>query len=195
MEGNNLLWITMRKANLSYLAQKLASRFGIKEKQILGSPRHKEVVEARFILMFILRQMGYSYPRIGRMLDKDHTTVLHGCRKVEQSKELKEIAEEIKNSTAELEELEEFKGVRYWGKWKKFFEIYPAKCQICGEEDIVEVHHKIPIRNGGSSSAENVLILCPTHHRMLHLGLLKIEKILPLQPVNKDELLTEKLNI
>lgn len=184
----------MKQNQLSYLIQVIVSRFGVKEKQLLGNERHKEVAEARWILMFILRLFNYSYPSIGRMVNKDHSSVMYGCKRVEQSKELKEIAEEIKGLIGNVEQIEEYRGIKFWGKWKHFFEIYEAKCQICGIEDIVEVHHKIPLRNGGSNRPENLLILCPTHHQMLHLGQLKIENISMPRPVNKEGILTDKPN-
>jgi len=31
--------------------------------------------------MLILRSKGWSYPRIGRMFNKDHSTVIHWCRR------------------------------------------------------------------------------------------------------------------
>ena len=43
-------------------------------KRRFAQPRQAAMVEIR-------RQLGYSYPQIGRMFNKDHTTVLHACRK------------------------------------------------------------------------------------------------------------------
>ena len=177
----------MRKEHFNHLLQLVSSRFGVDKKDILKDNRHKEIVEARAILSFILRSFGYSYPRIGRMLHRDHTSIIHLCKIVESNPVSKQIAEEIKGNLGNQELPEEYKGIRYWGKWKEFYETYEAKCQICGIEDIVELHHKIPLRNGGSNNPENLLILCPTHHTMLHLGLLKLKNIPPLKLVNKDD--------
>jgi chromosomal replication initiator protein len=44
-----------------------------------------EVVRARQIAHYLARKMtGRSYPEIGRQIgDADHSTVIHGCRKIE----------------------------------------------------------------------------------------------------------------
>lgn len=42
------------------------------------------------------------------------------------------------------------------------------KCVVCGFSDIVQVHHVIPLSEGGAHSEENVVVLCPNHHRMVH---------------------------
>lgn len=40
--------------------------------------RHRNLVELRFIYFFIARSMGYNLTTIGRSLNMDHTTVVHG---------------------------------------------------------------------------------------------------------------------
>lgn len=37
-------------------------------------------------------------------------------------------------------------------------------------EKYIEVHHIIPLANGGDDSIENTACLCPNHHREIHLG-------------------------
>lgn len=37
-------------------------------------------------------------------------------------------------------------------------------------EPFVEVHHLIPLAQGGEDILENTVALCPTHHRYLHIG-------------------------
>ena len=52
--------------------------YGVTESDITGPRRHKSVVEARWAVMAALDQMGWTTPRIGKRLNRDHTTVLHG---------------------------------------------------------------------------------------------------------------------
>jgi 5-methylcytosine-specific restriction endonuclease McrA len=33
-----------------------------------------------------------------------------------------------------------------------------------------QVHHLIPLAQGGEDVLENTVVLCPTHHRYLHIG-------------------------
>jgi hypothetical protein len=47
-----------------------------------------------------------------------------------------------------------------------------ARCRICGFDAIVEVHHIIPRRDGGSDDPSNLITLCPNHHTMADRGLI-----------------------
>ena len=49
---------------------------------ITGPSRHAELCEARFCIMRELRDKGWSTPRIGRLLNRDHSTVVHGLRRI-----------------------------------------------------------------------------------------------------------------
>jgi len=40
-------------------------------------------------------------------------------------------------------------------------------CEICGENRSVDSCHVIPSRLGGTAEGNNILCLCPTHHRLL----------------------------
>ena len=47
--------------------------------------RRAEVVVPRQIAMYLLRnELGLSFPSIGRQFNRDHTTVIHACTKVEE---------------------------------------------------------------------------------------------------------------
>ena len=52
-------------------------------------------------------------------------------------------------------------------------------CSICGWDlCMCDVHHIIPRKKGGSNQHENLTYLCPNCHRMIHNGLIKIEKVI-----------------
>lgn len=52
---------------------------------LLGPKRTKELVSARHIVIYLLRHLcSLSYPEIGRKMGgKDHSTIMHGCKKIE----------------------------------------------------------------------------------------------------------------
>jgi chromosomal replication initiator protein len=63
----------------------VAAETGVSVEAIRSISRRTHHVRARQIVMFVLRnQWGASLPKIGRFLGRDHTTVLHGVRQVEQ---------------------------------------------------------------------------------------------------------------
>ena len=77
--------------------------FHLPVEDLLGRKRNKEVVRPRQVVMYLLRhEASLSFPEIGReMGGKDHTTIMHGCKKVESEissdQRLKEDIINIKN--------------------------------------------------------------------------------------------------
>jgi len=59
--------------------------------------------------------------------------------------------------------------------------IYKDQCQVCGEgsyvagRPLVEVAHIMPFSRGGKSTINNMLCLCPNHHRMFDSGMFSIQ--------------------
>lgn len=41
-------------------------------------------------------------------------------------------------------------------------------CEKCGSNDGIEVHHKIPLVNGGSDTEDNFMSLCCECHKKIH---------------------------
>lgn len=71
------------RAGSGFLAIELAAdRHGVSFAEIVGPRRVKCFVDARSDVAFALRQVGWSYPRIGRLLgDRDHTTIMNLIRR------------------------------------------------------------------------------------------------------------------
>lgn len=54
-------------------------------------------------------------------------------------------------------------------------QIYGCKCQLCKQTFLMdngdyycEAHHIIPLSENGNQDSDNVILLCPNHHRMFH---------------------------
>jgi len=57
---------------------------GIGRVDLLGTSRSKHIVKARHLAMALIRKhCGMSYPQIGRIFNRDHTTILYAVRKIE----------------------------------------------------------------------------------------------------------------
>jgi len=50
------------------------------------------------------------------------------------------------------------------------------KCEICGWKYHVDLHHILELSNGGTNDIKNLICLCPNHHKLVHLGIIKINK-------------------
>lgn len=49
------------------------------------------------------------------------------------------------------------------------------KCEICGFSEW-DTHHIIDLRDGGDHCDENIILLCPNHHRLVHRGKLQLSQ-------------------
>lgn len=61
--------------------------FGIPKESMTCKARYRSVARPRQIAMFLMRELcpHLSYPGIGRVMGRrDHTTVMHGVRKIEE---------------------------------------------------------------------------------------------------------------
>ncbi len=48
--------------------------------EVTGQRRHKMLIAARSAIAIVLLERGWSYPRIGRALNRDHTTIVHAVQ-------------------------------------------------------------------------------------------------------------------
>ena len=77
---------TSRGATVETIVKRVSDAFGITKKELLGPSRLRTVMLPRQVAMYLAREIGgLSLPRIGAAFARDHTTVLHACRKVEQT--------------------------------------------------------------------------------------------------------------
>jgi len=63
------------------MAVRVCQVYGIGLQDLRGSSRITELCEARYALIVALREVGLSYPVIGRCISRDHSTVMHGHRR------------------------------------------------------------------------------------------------------------------
>lgn len=188
--------MTVKQIALGQIFSLIKQETGVTRQQIEGRKKTRLVSRARRLYCYILREQGISYSQIGRLINKNHATVILCVRAVESSND-KELALRLVEQTRG-EDMQVFTGkddsspqqgahrlyknirknsVARSQKWQWLFNKFEARCQICTIEDVLEVHHIIPLKNGGSNHESNLLILCPNHHAMLHAGLLYIENV------------------
>lgn len=74
---------------------------GISKEVLHGTSRPRAISHARWALWAALYdEVGLTYPKIGRLRKPkpwDHTSILHGVRKVEKNTQLRETANQIIN--------------------------------------------------------------------------------------------------
>ena len=80
----------------------VADFYNLEESEIYEKTRRKEIVKARQVVMYVLREdFNISYPLIGQKLGgKDHTTVIHSHLKIKT---------DLKNDSGLFQEIEQIR--------------------------------------------------------------------------------------
>jgi chromosomal replication initiator protein len=61
-----------------------ASYFGLRREDLVSKSRSRPLTTARHIAMYLLRELtGLSLIKIGELFDRDHSTALHGIKRIE----------------------------------------------------------------------------------------------------------------
>ena len=67
----------------SLIIAEVSRFYSIEENVLRGTLKDKVTAEARQIAMYLIRELtNLSFPDIGKEFGKDHTTVIHSCKKV-----------------------------------------------------------------------------------------------------------------
>jgi len=72
--------VTPREKNLAAI-DTIAQEHGYTVEDILGKSRTKHLVHVRRLCVLMLREKGYSTTEIGRVMDRDHSTIVHALNK------------------------------------------------------------------------------------------------------------------
>ena len=74
-----------KRTTIDEIQKKVAEHFNISVKEMQSARRARTVARPRQIAMYLAKQLtSRSLPEIGRKFDRDHTTVMHAVRKVEE---------------------------------------------------------------------------------------------------------------
>ena len=74
-----------RKTTIDEIQKKVAEFYNISVREMQSLRRARNVARPRQIAMYLAKQLtSRSLPEIGRKFDRDHTTVMHAVRKVEE---------------------------------------------------------------------------------------------------------------
>lgn len=62
------------------LIQAAADLYGTTAEEVRVGSNERSAVRARMIACWMLREIGKSFPEIGRLFGRDHTSVMHACK-------------------------------------------------------------------------------------------------------------------
>jgi len=67
------------------------------------------------------------------------------------------------------------------GRRQRMREKEEKRCDVCGWDRFLEMAHIVPSRDGGTYHKNNILFLCPNHHRLLDHGGLSSNEFLEIE--------------
>ncbi len=83
----------------------VSKRYGVAQDDIYGRKRQQQICHARNVCMYIIKnQLDLSYPAIGKMFNRDHTTILSSCEAIKANLDKNLLGNEINEIIKELNE-------------------------------------------------------------------------------------------
>lgn len=80
---------------LDYVVRAAALAFHVSPEQITSDERRRDITDARQVVCYAARLLGFSQPRIGKHIGRDHSTVFNACSRVGEDRHLREVAMRI----------------------------------------------------------------------------------------------------
>jgi chromosomal replication initiator protein len=62
----------------------IARRRKLHREDILGPSRYKKIVDARHECIALFRSRGLSTPAIGRIMQRDHSSIVHALQRIKK---------------------------------------------------------------------------------------------------------------
>ena len=77
-------FIFVKATSMAGVVAEVANKYGISRGELLGHSRRGHLIRPRFEAYYrCYRELGKSLPQIGAYFERDHTTILHGIRRME----------------------------------------------------------------------------------------------------------------
>lgn len=98
----NAVRVSKRQVTFELIAETVCSHYNIDSDLLYGKSRKREISDARQVVMYLAKKLTQlSSTNIGLRLSRNHATVLHACKTIEErlsiEKELREDLETIEN--------------------------------------------------------------------------------------------------
>jgi chromosomal replication initiator protein len=79
----------------------VAEHYDVTVADLTGPSRRRDILRPRRVAMYLLRDhLHLTYPSIGRLLHRDHSTVVYGARRVRDEEDTAQLAELLEDYSA-----------------------------------------------------------------------------------------------
>jgi chromosomal replication initiator protein len=88
-----------RHLSITKVQESVCEYYNIKHEELIGKCRDSRLVIPRQVAMFLIKDiLGTSFPNIGKSFGgRDHTTVMHACKKIEKVKREASMKNDLQN--------------------------------------------------------------------------------------------------
>ncbi len=97
-----------------------------------------------------------------------------------------------KRTDNDKQEVEHRRALKARTMWKenreKALALDNHACRLCLFTVCIEVHHIVPVAEGGTDAVANLITLCPNHHAMVHRNLIPRDELRKAQARRKSTL-------
>ncbi|MBD3286950.1 hypothetical protein GF359_09895 [candidate division WOR-3 bacterium] len=182
--------VILGRLGVEYLSSKIKKNLGV-----CWEKRTTNCVIAKIAYSYFMKRSGLSLSLIGKIMKKDHSTIKHYLNRVENFinspafiNELEVIesliGEDLKNPINLQERVKQAERVLNNAGIKKKTLIGNKnqliiergyRCELCGFYRVVQMHHIDGNRQ--NRHRNNLILLCPNCHAMVHKGFLSIENL------------------
>lgn len=163
---------------LKRIAKFVTSQTGVTEEEIRSQSRKSHLVIARMLFAYLAKKECYSLATTGRFIDRDHSTVIHLLRKANNSEKIIKLSNNYTINKGYITDTAiKNISINNQRKWGNLYKLWGGKCAICGFDEVIEVHHIVPRRIGGTDELDNLIVLCPNHHALADRGMIVINKL------------------
>lgn len=80
-------WFIAKPSSSESILRNISVEFDVSVDELLGTDRCAAITRARQEAYLRLRELGWTLPRIGRRMKRDHTTIMHGIQRAKQRRE------------------------------------------------------------------------------------------------------------
>lgn len=163
---------------LKRISDFVEAQTGISEEEMRSKSREKILVNARMLFSYLAKKTFHSLTATGNYINRDHTSIMNLLKRANNNEKIEKLSQgyiinrgyitdtAIKNISTNNQR-----------KWGSLYKLWGGKCAICGFDEVIEVHHIIPRRIGGTDELENLIVLCPNHHSLADRGMIVINKL------------------
>lgn len=69
--------------NTNKIISVVCDYYGVTQKEIISKSRKRNIVNARQVLSYLLRKNKLTYHYIGKLLSRNHSTIVQSCKVIE----------------------------------------------------------------------------------------------------------------